>query len=66
MASPISTRAHRRVEASRLALLLVAAALAVLMALLLLDGGAPSVLAIAAAAAGFGAFLGACRMLGRV
>jgi hypothetical protein len=64
MAHQISTR-PRALDASRAAVVLVGAALAVLMALLLTDGGAPAALAITAAAAGFGAFVGACRMLGQ-
>ena len=65
MAHQSSTR-HRSIDPSRAALVLVGAAVAVLMALLLADGGAPAVLAVTAAVAGFGAFVGACRMLGQM
>lgn len=66
MVSQISTRPRRSIDASRTAVVLVGAAVALLMALLLADGGAPVVLAVASAVAGFGAFVGACRMLGRL
>ena len=65
MAQQVPTR-RSTFDASRAALVLVGVAIAVLMALLLADGGAPVVLAVTAAVAGFGAFLGACRMLGQV
>lgn len=60
---PISTRPRRPYDTSRVAMVLVGAAVAVLMALLLTDGGAPVAVAALAAAAGFGAFIGAVQML---
>lgn len=66
MISHSTPRLHRTIDASRAALILAGAAVAVLVGLLLIDGGAHAVLAGTAATAGFAAFVGACRMLGRV